>query len=127
MLDSLVDGEDGKVSGSREAAVVENLLEASKDGGLAIGLDEHAIHEIRPRKVEGFLRDSLGDVVQIVPGFFAEQLLNIDGHRWISAKWLGNLKYTKKTAPAKYRRKMGEIDAPGTIRGPIPGPWKGGL
>jgi predicted regulator of Ras-like GTPase activity (Roadblock/LC7/MglB family) len=60
VLDALIDGEDGDISGAAEAAGVEDVLEIAQDAGGAVGGGEDAVDEIGAGEVEQIALDALG-------------------------------------------------------------------
>ena len=76
VLDALVDRQDRDVAGAGQAPAVEQPLEVAQDVGRAIGVDEDAVDEVRPRQVQVGLVEGLALVVEQEPGVVAEQLLD---------------------------------------------------
>ena len=64
MLDALIDGQDGHVTGSGEAAVIQNRAEIPEDGRLAVALGDDTIDEIGAGEVERLFVESFGGVGQ---------------------------------------------------------------
>ena len=85
VLDTLVDREDGEVSGAPEAAVVVQRAETAQHRWAAVGVGKHVINEVGTRGRQQFLRERRGDVVQQRGGFFTEERRNIHGSRLPSA------------------------------------------
>jgi phosphomethylpyrimidine synthase len=57
VLNAWVDEQDGKVARAPQAAMVEQLLQATVDRHRPFGPHEHSVHEVRPREAEALLAD----------------------------------------------------------------------
>ena len=74
MFNALVNGQDRDKPRPGEPAVVQQVLKVTQDGRAAVGVGEHAIYEIRPRKVKLFFVETFGGVTQKRIGIGAEEI-----------------------------------------------------
>jgi len=64
VLDPLVDREEREVAGPGEPTGVVHALEIDQHLGVAVGIDEGAVDEVRTRKVEALAGNPLALVVE---------------------------------------------------------------
>jgi hypothetical protein len=57
MLDALIHGQDGKISGAAKASVSEHSLKVGKDTNIAVGDGVHAIDKIGAGKIQARFGD----------------------------------------------------------------------
>ena len=72
VLDALIYGEDGNISGAGKAAGIVDPLEIIQNALVPVCVGENAIHKIRARQMEHVFGDGLGCVVEEVVGLVAE-------------------------------------------------------
>jgi hypothetical protein len=75
VLDPLVDGEDRKIAGALEPAMIEQALQAAQHASRPIAQRHHPVDEIWSRQMELRPRDGLAAVVEEAPGIIAQDLL----------------------------------------------------
>ena len=74
MLDTLVDGQDGKKAGVGQSSCAVKRLQGAKNGNRSVGSGPDAIDEIRPRSVDGRCGDGFALVAQKSFGFFTQKV-----------------------------------------------------
>ena len=72
VLDALIDRQDADVARAAEPPVVVERLQVSQYLRVAVGLDEHALDEVRPGQVQARCVERLALVVQQALGLVAE-------------------------------------------------------
>ncbi len=77
VLDALVDRQDREVAGARQAAVVEERLQAAEDPGRPVAILPDPIDEVRPRQVQLLFRDGLGLVFEKALGVRPKHFFNL--------------------------------------------------
>jgi hypothetical protein len=74
VLDSLVHREDAEVAGAAQAAMLEQLPQRAQRRGAAVGVQHHAVDEVRPGQVQHRSVDRLAAVTEEVIRLGAEQV-----------------------------------------------------
>ena len=76
VLDALVHGQDRDVSGARQAAVGQDLLEVAQDRDRAVRDAVDAVHEVGPGQVQRVARDAFAAVLEERAGVGPQQVLD---------------------------------------------------
>ena len=64
VFDALIDGQDGQVTGSRQAAGTEQSLQVAENPGVAIAGNKNAIDKVGAGQMERLLGDRLAHMLQ---------------------------------------------------------------
>lgn len=64
VLDALIDRQNRQITGSAQTTMIEKRLQIAQDVRIAIGLHEHAVHEIGAWQFETFLGNAATGMAQ---------------------------------------------------------------